>query len=83
MSTLEAVSCVDGGQVIPEARLVAVPRAVRCLERQSRAEEKPSPREVLHPCSICGNKLVWRYRKNGTADYFIGCTNFPRCRYTE
>ena len=31
-------------------------------------------------CPECGNKLVLRNGKNGK---FLGCSNFPKCRYTK
>lgn len=31
-------------------------------------------------CPRCGGQLVSRKGKNGT---FIGCSNFPKCRYTK
>ena len=31
-------------------------------------------------CPKCGNKLVLRNSKHGT---FIGCSNFPKCKYTN
>ncbi len=31
-------------------------------------------------CPKCGGKLVMREGKYGT---FIGCSNFPKCRYTQ
>lgn len=31
-------------------------------------------------CPKCGGKLIMRDGKYGT---FIGCSNYPKCRYTE
>ena len=31
-------------------------------------------------CPKCGGQLIMRDGKYGT---FIGCTNFPKCRYTQ
>ena len=31
-------------------------------------------------CPRCGGELV---RRNGKYGEFIGCSNFPRCRYTQ
>ena len=36
-------------------------------------------------CPRCGGKLVLRLAKSGTnaGKYFIGCSNYPKCRYTK
>lgn len=31
-------------------------------------------------CPQCGGKLIMR---NGKYGFFIGCSNFPKCRYTQ
>ncbi len=31
-------------------------------------------------CPRCGDELVLR---NGKYGYFFGCSNYPKCRYTE
>ena len=31
-------------------------------------------------CPKCGSKLIIRDGKNGK---FIGCTNYPKCRFTK
>lgn len=33
-----------------------------------------------HVCAKCGALMVLRDGKNGQ---FYGCTNFPKCKYTE
>ncbi|HSM57996.1 MAG TPA: type I DNA topoisomerase [Candidatus Sulfomarinibacteraceae bacterium] len=35
---------------------------------------------VGRECPECGNELVYRHGRYGK---FIGCSNFPKCRYTE
>ncbi|RMA77458.1 DNA topoisomerase-1 [Metamycoplasma subdolum] len=41
------------------------------------------PEETIdESCPDCGNKLMYRYTK-ATREKFIGCTNFPACRYTR
>ncbi|HZD10421.1 MAG TPA: type I DNA topoisomerase [Candidatus Binatia bacterium] len=50
--------------------------------------EKDMPKVKLHQeaepvgrdCPRCGNPLLYRYGRYGK---FIGCSNFPDCRYTE
>jgi 5-methylcytosine-specific restriction endonuclease McrA len=45
-------------------------------------EEKQLQNKTDDPfvCPQCGNKLVWRKGKYGE---FIGCTAYPKCRYTR
>lgn len=55
------------------------------------ASHKPSPPEAFMPpkaarmCPKCGAKLVERLAKRGpnVGNTFIGCSAFPKCRYTE
>ena len=52
---------------------------------------KPAPVAVVMPkteepvCPRCGEKLVIRIAKKGERQgkQFWGCSNFPKCRYTE
>jgi len=52
---------------------------------------KPSPPEAFMPptdvkiCPNCGEKLVERIAKRGSTPgkTFIGCSSFPKCRYTQ
>jgi predicted RNA-binding Zn-ribbon protein involved in translation (DUF1610 family) len=37
--------------------------------------------KAKHICPWCGKELVER-RNNKTGDTFIGCSGFPKCRYT-
>lgn len=41
-----------------------------------------TPKKINNPaiCPDCGSKLIERSGRNGR---FIGCTNFPNCRYTR
>lgn len=34
------------------------------------------------PISGCGGRLVVRTNR-GTEEQFLGCSNYPKCRYTE
>jgi DNA topoisomerase-1 len=43
-------------------------------------EVKPEPKELGRDCPECGNPLIIRHGRYGK---FIGCSNFPECRYTE
>ncbi len=54
------------------------------LEVADKAIEKVDMRTETEPvgrdCPECGNPLVYREGRFGR---FIGCSNFPKCRYTE
>lgn len=41
---------------------------------------KIEPEKVNRACPECGNELVYRNGRNGR---FIGCSTYPKCRYTE
>ena len=43
-------------------------------------EVKAAPEPVGRDCPECGSPLVIRWGRHGK---FIGCSNFPKCRYTE
>ena len=46
----------------------------------------PSPAaDTLGPCPLCGGTLLTRIAKKGPhpGTRFIGCSNFPSCRYTK
>lgn len=69
---------------IPPQRLEAVPGieiCISCAEKQERGEQIiPSDNGI---CDRCGADMVWRYaRKKGTTRYFLGCSKYPKCRYT-
>jgi len=43
-------------------------------------EVNAGPEPVGRDCPECSNELVIRWGRHGK---FIGCSNFPKCRYTE
>ena len=42
---------------------------------------KDEPEKTGENCPNCGAPLVYRYNKKG--EKFIGCSNFPKCRYVK
>ena len=44
-------------------------------------EEKEAPKLLDRMCPQCGSPLV--IRKNKRGEEFIGCSNFPKCRFIE
>jgi DNA topoisomerase-1 len=53
-------------------------RADEAIEKVDVAAKEPEP--VGRDCPTCGNPLVYRESRYGR---FIGCSDFPNCRYTE
>ena len=79
----ESRLCEDCGSLIPMTRIEAVPGALRCVPCQERADNK-TPGQIDRACPRCDGKLRWKVRqRTGTAQYFIGCDNWPRCWYSE
>ncbi|MDO4939810.1 MAG: topoisomerase DNA-binding C4 zinc finger domain-containing protein, partial [Lachnospiraceae bacterium] len=64
--------CDKNSQILKEER----------EEREKARQEKAASIQKADPkiCPECGNRLVER---NGSRGLFIGCTGFPRCRYTR
>ncbi|MGY0623396.1 MAG: restriction endonuclease [Paraglaciecola chathamensis] len=52
---------------------------------ESRQQLEPSPIINQSPCPKCGNQLVRRQAKRGAnlGNTFLGCSSFPKCRYTK
>ena len=53
---------------------------------QNVVTESPSElNDSIMICPLCSGKLVCRIAKRGLnqGKYFIGCSNFPKCRYTK
>jgi len=71
---------------IPAARIEAVPNVTKCIECQSTDERREDPDDDdLGSCHRCGCSLVWRQGApaGSTTKYFIGCSDFPKCRYSS
>ncbi|HMK54359.1 MAG TPA: DNA topoisomerase I [Methanobacteriaceae archaeon] len=57
------------------------PRQRACLDPKcGREGEEPPQNEVVGVCPDCGKDLIKRLGRYGE---FIGCSGFPRCRYTR
>lgn len=73
--------CSNCGRAIEAERLR--PGVTLCRECEAggvEREAEPTPEK----CPRCGSVLVQRVRlKKGTSAYFIGCSRYPHCRYTE
>src|SRR5574344_523718 len=50
-------------------------------KKKVKKEQKEPAKTVGRNCPNCGHPLV--YRKSRSGEEFIGCSNFPKCRYVE
>ena len=90
MRTIEVRLCSRCKKPIHPERMEAIPNATRCVKCQGVAESLTSNSPVTtFDCPRClqngfHSRLVWRiaHRPNNT-DFFLGCSRFPDCRYTE
>ncbi len=60
-------------------------RYTRNLEEKTPAEgeepkPRPAPKDIGENCALCGQPLVERMGRRGR---FIGCTGYPKCRFTR
>jgi hypothetical protein len=79
--------CQDCGIAILLPRIQALPTAITCQvcaqegEQPERPSPYPTPPPSLSICPRCKRPTV--VRENMTdGNYFIGCTSFPKCRWT-
>ena len=54
-------------------------------ERIAHIEQINAPRPMSYTCPLCGGSLVLRTAKQGAhiGQQFYGCSNYPKCRYTQ
>lgn len=82
----QSPTCVSCGKIIPLERIKAIPNALRCIDCQNELERgRLKPGDNLGLCPRCGSPLVWRQGAlpSKTNKYFVGCSGFPKCRYTQ
>jgi hypothetical protein len=76
-----ARTCAACGKPIPLLRVAAVPETTHCRPCQELLE---AGRAVEHQaptiCKKCGAHMVWRLSRNR---FFLGCSRFPGCWYTQ
>ena len=56
------------------------PRQRACLDFECANGGKKSTNDIVGKCPDCGNDLIKRMGRYGE---FIGCTGFPKCRFTS
>ncbi|MDP3623847.1 MAG: DNA topoisomerase I [Methanobacteriaceae archaeon] len=56
------------------------PRQRACLDPKCGKDEKETPKEVVGKCPECGKELL---KRSGRYGEFIGCSGFPKCRFTQ
>lgn len=83
----DIVSCKSCGLPIPLPRLAAMPGtnicpscAIEGVKPQPQAAY-PQPPDDMRECPRCGLPTVVRQNEEDR-NYFIGCTGFPKCRWT-
>jgi len=77
--------CELCGKPIHADRIEALPNTTKCVECQNADEHrKDTDNDDMGSCPRCGCPLVWRHGApaGSTTKYFIGCSAFPKCRYT-
>ncbi|MDA8239238.1 MAG: NERD domain-containing protein [Nitrospiraceae bacterium] len=79
------IACLTTQQVADiEGRLIAL-RKDRSLTKQVHLASLRDRHESTTTCPRCGAELVRRVAKKGnsTGDPFLGCSTFPKCRFTR
>jgi DNA topoisomerase-1 len=56
------------------------PRQRACLDPKCGKEEREPSNEIVGVCPDCGNDLI---KRSGRYGEFIGCSGFPKCRFTK
>ena len=57
----------------------AAPNPKAAVKKAAEKTEEKKEKEV-QLCPECQGKLVWRRGRYG---YFLGCSNYPECKYTQ
>ena len=78
-----ARSCERCTRGIRPTRLRLRPNIRLCEECEQLSAEEAEAQANTPPCPRCGSKLVLRMPRGTETAYFLGCTSYPRCRYTE
>lgn len=81
---------ITSGYFTPAARAWAAGKPIELWDLDHLAQLKPStavapvvtPSVVANACPRCGSALVER-RNRSTEESFLGCSAYPRCRYTR
>ena len=83
VSQTPKIKTADGSVKQEKATFDKVDAAAKVASGESAKQEANKPdkslAEGLGACPRCGEQLVQRNGKNGR---FVGCSGFPRCRYT-
>lgn len=56
------------------------PRQRACLDPKCGKDKKNDEPEIMGKCPNCGKDLL---KRSGRYGEFIGCSNFPKCRFTQ
>ena len=80
----EALQCIACGRVIDAFHLADKPGALLCASCEPGSNPPPYPQPPPHlaTCPRCRSTTV--FRQNSTdGDFFIGCSTYPKCRWTN
>lgn len=83
LSGVELLSLIQKVQSAPTVTTIEASEKVEAIETAETLEAKKAFKQAQ--CPKCGNTLVERIAKRGinAGNRFLGCSNFPKCRYTE
>ncbi len=56
------------------------PRQRACLDPKCGKEDREPSNEIVGVCPECGSDLI---KRSGRYGEFIGCSGFPKCRFTK
>ena len=76
--------CQVCGKPIPLPRLAALPQTRACAAHAEDAERPPQPPPHLRRCPWPNCRKPTEVRENRTTgERYVGCTGYPRCRWTS
>ena len=86
-----AILCVSCGEVIPEGRLRMMPNTqfcVHCKEDEENTTDSgvvfpPVPQGLAGDCPRCGSGIAVVYQNHTDKSFFVGCSKYPSCRWSE
>lgn len=80
--------CVNCGELIPYARIEAMPDTNLCTQcalegaQPESAPPHPQPPPDLRTCPRCGAPTAM-YQNSKFKNWFVGCSTFPKCHWSK
>lgn len=78
--TPNAINLAKANDITLWDRRALIRYLIKEEEYEDSSEDFVSEKSHTRNCPVCGKKLV---RRNGRYGYFLGCSGFPKCNYTE